>query len=70
MVYDATGFLEKNRDKLGTSLKNCMKASGYDFIQDLFRAQETETGGISRYGDTAGRLLVLISQFLAFFCLA
>ena len=48
VLYHAEGFLEKNRDKLDSNLKKAMINSVNPFISDLFQAEETDTGGISR----------------------
>ena len=48
VVYDASHFLEKNRDRLGTNLVNLLQNSDNDFIKDLFLAVPDETGVISR----------------------
>ncbi|CAF0847463.1 unnamed protein product [Didymodactylos carnosus] len=36
VVYDARGFLEKNRDNLSANLIECMEKSGIELISDLF----------------------------------
>ncbi|CAF4400795.1 unnamed protein product, partial [Adineta steineri] len=36
VVYDAHGFLEKNRDNLSINLIECMKKSGMELIKHLF----------------------------------
>ncbi len=36
MVYDARGFLEKNRDNLSANLMECMEKSGIELISYLF----------------------------------
>ncbi len=49
--YEADGFLEKNRDTFSPNLRDVMLASDNIFIKDLFGAEQTETGGISRWDD-------------------
>ena len=36
VVYDARGFLEKNRDNLSANLIECMEKSGTELISYLF----------------------------------
>nr|AHX26708.1 chitin synthase [Platynereis dumerilii] len=48
VYYDAEGFLEKNRDHLSSTLRNVMMESENEFIQDLFSAEISETGCLSR----------------------
>ncbi len=36
VVYDARGFLEKNRDNLSANLIECMEKSGIELISYLF----------------------------------
>lgn len=48
VVYDARGFLEKNRDNLSTNLIDCMKGSNIELVSELFAAERTESGSISR----------------------
>lgn len=43
VVYDARGFLEKNRDNLSSNLVECMKASTLDLIAELFGSERTES---------------------------
>ncbi|KAK3602473.1 hypothetical protein CHS0354_040540 [Potamilus streckersoni] len=47
VTYDASCFLEKNRDLLNPELKECMKSSQDDFISDLFTVKRGPTGTIS-----------------------
>ena len=49
MLYNASNFLEKNRDRFGANLMNVIRKSENDFIKDLFMAELTETGVLSRY---------------------
>ena len=49
MVYDARGFLEKNRDNLSTNLIECLKNSCIELVSELFAAERTDSGSISRY---------------------
>jgi len=44
--YDATGFLEKNRDRLSINLKTLMESSNLDFIKDLFSTELSPLGRI------------------------
>lgn len=46
--YDATGFLEKNRDNLSSSIRDVMIGSEDEFIKDLFMASLSQTGCLSR----------------------
>ena len=48
VLYNASNFLEKNRDRLGNNLMNVLQKSGNDFIKDLFKAELTDTGVLSR----------------------
>lgn len=48
VVYDARGFLEKNRDNLSANLIECMKGSSIELVAELFAAERTESGSISR----------------------
>ena len=48
VTYNAENFLEKNRDRLDPNLKKAMTESLNVFIMDLFTAEETEIGSISR----------------------
>jgi hypothetical protein len=48
-VYDARGFLEKNRDNLSLNLIECMKNSNIQLVAELFAAERTESGSISRF---------------------
>ena len=36
VVYDARGFLEKNRDNLSANIVECMEKSGIELISHLF----------------------------------
>ncbi|KAL3836179.1 hypothetical protein ACJMK2_021621 [Sinanodonta woodiana] len=47
VTYNASGFLEKNRDLLNPELKDCMKSSQDEFISDLFTVKRGPTGTIS-----------------------
>ena len=47
VLYDANGFLERNRDNLNQDLVSCLLNSNNDFIKDLFTASLSETGTIS-----------------------
>lgn len=40
VVYDAQGFLEKNRDNLSANLIECMEKSGIELISYLFNLTE------------------------------
>jgi myosin heavy subunit len=48
VVYNAKGFLEKNRDNLSANLVECMKSSRIDLVVELFAAERPTTGCISR----------------------
>ena len=48
VIYNAKGFLEKNRDNLSTNLVDCMKNSGIQLVVELFAAERTVSGSISR----------------------
>jgi myosin heavy subunit len=48
VIYDATGFLEKNRDNFSENLKDCLLRSRNEFISDLFNASLSDVGGLSR----------------------
>lgn len=48
MVYEAEGFLEKNRDTFSANLREVMLSSHNDFIKDLFQAELADNGGLSR----------------------
>lgn len=39
-MYDARGFLEKNRDNLSANLIECMEKSGNELINHLFTINE------------------------------
>ncbi|CAF5120357.1 unnamed protein product, partial [Rotaria sp. Silwood1] len=41
VVYDARGFLEKNRDNLSANLIECMEKSGIELISHLFTMTDT-----------------------------
>ncbi|KAL3836221.1 hypothetical protein ACJMK2_021660 [Sinanodonta woodiana] len=47
VLYNAAGFMEKNRDFLNTELKDCIKSSEDDFVRDLFTVKRGPTGTIS-----------------------
>ncbi|XP_077994615.1 myosin-IIIa-like [Glandiceps talaboti] len=51
VVYNAVGFLEKNRDSLNQNLTGCLKNSENPFINKLFRAKISSTGSIHRRND-------------------
>ena len=40
VIYDAHGFLEKNRDNLSANLIECMKKSGIELISQLFTVSD------------------------------
>eukprot|EP00047_Mylnosiga_fluctuans_P024126 m.153715 g.153715 ORF g.153715 m.153715 type:complete len:1104 (+) comp9783_c1_seq15:111-3422(+) len=42
--YNATHFLEKNRDNLANGIIEALQASGVAIVQDLFNADVTQTG--------------------------
>jgi chitin synthase len=48
VVYNAKGFLEKNRDNLSMNLVDCMKSSSIELVVELFAAERTMSGSISR----------------------
>ena len=48
VMYDAAGFLEKNRDNLSSTLRDVMMNSQNEFIKDLFSAEISDTGCLSR----------------------
>ena len=43
VIYDAKGFLEKNRDNLSSNLIECMKSSNVDSIAELFGIERAES---------------------------
>ena len=49
VLYNASNFLEKNRDRLGNNLLDILQKSENDFIKDLFMAELTDTGVLSRF---------------------
>ncbi|XP_052098286.1 uncharacterized protein LOC127733063 [Mytilus californianus] len=49
VVYNADGFLERNRDNLSSDLVGCMLNSNNEFIKDLFTASMSPTGTISDF---------------------
>lgn len=49
VVYNANGFLEKNRDNLSSNLVDCMKMSKIQLISELFAAELTKCGSLSRF---------------------
>ncbi|XP_021346055.1 uncharacterized protein LOC110445656 [Mizuhopecten yessoensis] len=49
VMYDADGFLERNRDTLSQDLIACLLNSNNDFIKDLFSASMSPTGTISDF---------------------
>jgi len=56
VLYNASNFLEKNRDRIGNNLMNVLQKSENGFITDLFNAELTDTGVLSRY--VAGYLFI------------
>ena len=48
VIYNADGFLEKNRDNLSSNLVDCMKQSKIKLISELFAAELSKSGSISR----------------------
>lgn len=48
VVYNAKGFLEKNRDNLSQNIIECLKNSNIEVVSELFAAERTESGSISR----------------------
>ncbi|XP_013405480.1 uncharacterized protein LOC106170231 [Lingula anatina] len=48
VVYEAQGFVEKNRDNLSPDILDCMRDSDNLLISDLFSAELSSTGTISR----------------------
>ncbi|KAI0242734.1 Myosin-IIIa [Lamellibrachia satsuma] len=48
VVYNASNFLEKNRDRLSPNLLTLLQKSDNDFIKDLFFAVLDDTGVLSR----------------------
>lgn len=52
VTYNADGFLEKNRDNLSSNLVDCMKMSRLQLISDLFAAELTKSGSLSRSNST------------------
>ena len=46
VTYNVYGFLEKNRDKLGDNLFDCMKNSMSPFVANLFSAEILDTGSM------------------------
>jgi len=57
VMYNADGFLEKNRDNLSSNLIDCMKMSKIQLISDLFAAELTKTGSLSRSNSTINNQL-------------
>ncbi|XP_048256022.1 uncharacterized protein LOC124134072 [Haliotis rufescens] len=49
VMYDANGFLERNRDNLSQDLMLCLQQSNNDFVKDLFMASLSATGTISHF---------------------
>lgn len=49
VLYDANGFLERNRDNLNQDLVACLINSNNEFIRDLFSASMSATGTISDF---------------------
>lgn len=54
VIYNAKGFLEKNRDNLSSNLIECMKNSRIEVIVELFAAERTISGSISRSNSNIG----------------
>lgn len=48
VVYNARGFLEKNRDNLSLNIIECLKNSNIEVVSELFSVERTESGSISR----------------------
>ena len=48
VTYSADKFLEKNRYRLSGNLLSVLKRSGNDFVNDLFSAELSEEGCLSR----------------------
>ena len=48
-MYNAEGFIEKNRDRLNDELMLTMMHSKDEFISDLFTVKRGPTGTISGY---------------------
>ncbi|XP_065898234.1 myosin-IIIa-like isoform X2 [Dysidea avara] len=48
VVYNADGFLEKNRDSLSDNLKDCFKASGCELLSEMFINKLTRTGSMTK----------------------
>ena len=69
VLYNAENFLEKNRDKLDINLKKAMINSVNPFISDLFQAEETDTGGISRYRKYHIHPLLIFVIYIGFLCI-
>ena len=44
MVYDASGFLEKNRDRLAGEVINVLRMSQIALVRTLFNSPITKTG--------------------------
>jgi myosin-5 len=49
VVYDAVGFLDKNKDPLSQDVKVLMQYSDTDFVQSLFADKPTTKGGRSQF---------------------
>ncbi|KAL3856081.1 hypothetical protein ACJMK2_015277 [Sinanodonta woodiana] len=47
VVYDAVGFLEKNRDRLPVELVNVLRSSSNKVVQSLFQTPLTKTGNLA-----------------------
>jgi len=58
VLYNASNFLEKNRDRLGNNLTNVLQSSKNVFIKDLFTAELADTGVLSR----CAQICVLITR--------
>jgi myosin heavy subunit len=54
VIYNARGFLEKNRDNLGANLVDCLKNSHIKLVVELFAAERSATGSISRLNSNIG----------------
>ncbi len=44
VVYDASGFLEKNRDRLAGEIINVLRLSQIALVRTLFHSPITKTG--------------------------
>ncbi|CAF4374998.1 unnamed protein product, partial [Adineta steineri] len=53
VVYDARGFLEKNRDNLSANLIECMEKSGIELISYLFTVNDDTSSPPITLGSSA-----------------